>query len=69
MNDWYGIQHGQFKRAEEIFDFHKTVDQLVDSFIAANENERLTIKLVNNFRNDQSNYVPKMVISDQARFI
>ena len=33
------------------------------------DNSRIKINLINNFMKDQSNYVPRMVISDQARFV
>ena len=64
------VTDGKFNKKEEIFDFHKTMNQLVDSFIyTLKDNSRMKINLINNFKKDQSNYVPRMVILDQARFI
>ena len=44
--------------------------QLVDQFTYnLKDKSRIKINLINNFKKDKSNYVPKIVISDKARFL
>ena len=69
LNDWHQLLHGEFKRTEEVFDLHQCINMLVEQARQeVKDNPKIKIRLLNNFSEDKSNYVPQMVISDQTRF-